>query len=118
MAVPSIAGSSCAIAVSFYKVVSERGVWGDDLLNDAELAWNMGTERASEMAMLRWWIAAERGFEVAQNNLAYVLDQGVSPLLLVTWVLPSKANRSQTRASCALQDSRPYPLRTTRHASR
>jgi SEL1 protein len=28
-----------------------------------------------EGAKLRWWIAAEQGFEVAQNNLAYVLDQ-------------------------------------------
>lgn len=92
MAVPSIAGSSCAIAVSFYKVVSERGVWGDDLLNDAELAWNMGTERASEMAMLRWWIAAERGFEVAQNNLAYVLDQDKSILRFTRFAPISPSN--------------------------
>ena len=79
--VPSeIAGSSCAIAVSFYKLVAERGTWEDDLLRDADYAWSLGTGRGSEMAMLRWWIAAERGLETAQNNLAYVLDQGAFPV--------------------------------------
>lgn len=64
------------MAVSFYKIVSERGVWDDDLLRDAEVAWMSGTDRGKEIAMLKWWIAAERGSEIAQNNLAYVSDQG------------------------------------------
>ena len=77
-ATPSdIAGSSCAVAVSFYKLVAERGTWGKDLLNDAETTWKSGTNQGRELAMLRWWIAAERGIEAAQNNLAYVLDQGM-----------------------------------------
>ncbi|KAL4079286.1 hypothetical protein J3A83DRAFT_4208580 [Scleroderma citrinum] len=74
------AAGSCASAVSFYKLVAERGVWDDDLVNKAEEGWNSGTERGKEMAILRWWIAAERGYEVAQNNLAYVLDQDKSML--------------------------------------
>lgn len=73
---PHIASSSCAMAVSFYKIVSERGVWGDDLLRDAEIAWMSASDHGKEIAMLKWWIAAERGSEIAQNNLAYVLDQG------------------------------------------
>lgn len=64
------------MAVSFYKLVSERGVWDDDLLKDAEYAWVSGSDRGKEIAMLKWWIAAERGSEIAQNNLAYALDQG------------------------------------------
>jgi SEL1 protein len=64
------------MAVSFHKLVAERGVWGDDLLRDADMAWSSGTIRGKEMAMLKWWIAAERGSEIAQNNLAFVLDQG------------------------------------------
>lgn len=72
-----IISSSCSVAVSFYKIVTERGVWEEDLLGDAERAWMTGTEQGKEVAMLKWWIAAEKGFEVAQNNLAYVLDQGV-----------------------------------------
>lgn len=76
--VPShIASSSCAMAVSFYKLVAERGVWDDDLLRDAEIAWMSATDQGKELAMLKWWIAAERGYEIAQNNLAYVLDQGM-----------------------------------------
>lgn len=73
---PHVVSSSCAMAVSFYKLVSERGVWDDDLLRDAEIAWMAGSDQSKETAMLKWWIAAERGFEIAQNNLAYVLDQG------------------------------------------
>jgi SEL1 protein len=73
---PVLAAGSCAMAVSFHKLVAERGVWGDDLLRDADVAWSSGTNRGKEMAMLKWWIAAERGSEVAQNNLAFVLDQG------------------------------------------
>lgn len=73
---PELAASSCSIAVSFYKLVAERGVWEDNILRDAEIAWSSGTERGKELALLHWWIAAERGMEVAQNNLAFALDQG------------------------------------------
>ncbi|PFH52111.1 hypothetical protein AMATHDRAFT_74407 [Amanita thiersii Skay4041] len=77
-----LTSSSCAMAVSFYKLVTERGVWDDDLLRDAELAWMLGTDEGKELAMLKWWVAAERGSEIAQNNLAYVLDQDKSMLRL------------------------------------
>jgi SEL1 protein len=70
------------MAVSFHKIVAERGVWGDDLLRDADMVWSSGTDRGKEMAILKWWIAAERGSEVAQNNLAFVLDQDKSILRL------------------------------------
>ncbi|KAI0783062.1 HCP-like protein [Abortiporus biennis] len=89
---PNIAGSACSIAVSFYKMVAEKGVWEDDLLRDAEELWKLGTERSKEMAMLRWWIAAERGFEVAQNNLAFVLDQDKSILRSTRFAPVSPSN--------------------------
>ena len=41
---PAIAGSSCAIAVSFYKLVAERSTWEDDLLRDADTARSLGPE--------------------------------------------------------------------------
>lgn len=71
-----ITSSACGVAVSFYKLVAERGVWDVDMLRIANEQWNSGTERGRETAMLQWWISAERGNEAAQNNLAYVLDQG------------------------------------------
>lgn len=74
---PHVISSACSMAVSFYKIVAERGVWDDDLLRDAEIAWIGGGDQDKEVAMLKWWIAAERGYEIAQNNLAYALDQGM-----------------------------------------
>ena len=73
---PHLIQSSCTMAVSFYKLVAERGSWSDDLVREGEAKWRIGTNKAKEEAMLRWWIAAERGVECAQNNLAYILDQG------------------------------------------
>jgi SEL1 protein len=73
----NFAAGFCASAVSFFKLVAERGVWDDDLLTDAEAAWYSGSERGKEIAILKWLVAAERGSEIAQNNLAYVLDQGM-----------------------------------------
>ncbi|CAK5282409.1 unnamed protein product [Mycena citricolor] len=91
---PAIASGSCAMAVSFYKLVAERGVWGDDLLEDAETAWTTETDRGKEMAMLKWWIAAERGSEIAQNNLAHVLDQDRSILRLTRFSPNTPSNET------------------------
>ncbi|KAG7091020.1 hypothetical protein E1B28_010081 [Marasmius oreades] len=80
--VSNVASGSCAMAVSFFKLVAERGSWDDELLREAEVAWMTGTDQSRELAMLKWWVAAEQGSEVAQTNLAYVLDQDKSILRL------------------------------------
>ncbi|KAF9228392.1 HCP-like protein [Gyrodon lividus] len=90
------AAGSCASAVSFYKLVAERGVWDDGFVDEAEFAWNSATERGKEMAILMWWIAAERGSEIAQNNLAYVLDQDGS-ILRRTRFSPIEASNDTAR---------------------
>jgi SEL1 protein len=72
---PSLSVGSCGVAVSFYKLVAERGSWRTDLVGEAERLWSSGGEAEKRAAKLRWWMAAEQGLEVAQNNLAYVLDQ-------------------------------------------
>ncbi|KIJ51304.1 hypothetical protein M422DRAFT_223812 [Sphaerobolus stellatus SS14] len=87
---------SCPVAVSFYKHVAERGCWKEDLLSEADALWHAGDAknrrsggrsrplklsdltREQHEAMLRWFIAAERGYEIAQNNIAWVLDQDKS----------------------------------------
>ncbi|EAU91431.2 MMS2 [Coprinopsis cinerea okayama7 len=94
-----VSSGSCAMAVSFYKIVAERGVWDDDLLREAEMAWMAGTDEDQEVAMLKWWLAAERGLEVAQNNLGYVLDQDKSILRLTRF---SPMTPSNDTASLAL----------------
>jgi hypothetical protein len=72
----SLRPGACSIAASFFKVVSERGSWGEDLIQEGEEAWETGTPSGKQLAMLKWWIAAERGLEIGQNNLAFILDQG------------------------------------------
>lgn len=75
-------------------MVAERGCWKEDLLTEADALWHAGETkrrnkggstrslrlsdltREQHEAMLRWFIAAERGYEIAQNNIAWVLDQG------------------------------------------
>lgn len=67
---------SCPIAVSFYKIVAERGCWKNNILAEAEKYWNSPDPSLREGAIIRWQIAADRGVEVAQNNLAYILEEG------------------------------------------
>jgi SEL1 protein len=69
---------ACSIAAAFYKVVAERGSWDEDLIREGEDAWESGILTGKQLALLKWWIAAERGFELGQNNLAFILDQGMS----------------------------------------
>lgn len=111
-----IAGSSCAVAVSFYKLVAERGTWDEDLVKEADMTWKSGTNQGEEMAMLRWWMAAEQGIEVAQNNLAYVLDQGMSSLLVCDQRLSHLS--FQIGVFFVSLDSLRCPLRMTLHNSR
>ncbi|KAF8325879.1 uncharacterized protein EI90DRAFT_3146653 [Cantharellus anzutake] len=80
--IPSLRAGSCGVAVSFFKLVAERGSWKNTLMSEAESLWLRGGDADKEAARLRWWMAAEQGFEVGQSNLAYVLDQHKSFLQL------------------------------------
>ncbi|GAA5849904.1 hypothetical protein JCM8547_000949 [Rhodosporidiobolus lusitaniae] len=65
-------GDSCPVAVSFYKKVAERGDWDHEVWFETERARERGDERT---ALLGYWVMAERGYEVAQNNVAWLLDR-------------------------------------------
>ncbi|TFL07178.1 hypothetical protein BDV98DRAFT_557395 [Pterulicium gracile] len=105
---------ACSMAVSFFKVVAERGVFDDNLLREAEASWvasavngvglawagpSTASVQTKEVALLKWWLAAERGHEAAQNNLAWVLDQDKSVLRHTRF---SPAGTSQMKARLAL----------------
>jgi len=68
----SLKPGACSVATAFFKVVSERGSWGEDLrvIQEGEEAWETGTPSGKQRAMLKLWIAAEHGLETGQNNLA------------------------------------------------
>lgn len=62
------------MATAFYKLVAEKGDWETSQpWWEAERAWAIGD---LDRALLGYWIMAERGYEVAQNNVAWILDQG------------------------------------------
>lgn len=65
----------CPVAVSYYKMVVERGDWEHEIWWDAERAWVAGDY---SKALLGYWMMAERGYEPAQNNVAYILDKRTS----------------------------------------
>lgn len=65
----------CPVSVAFYKMVVERGDWEHEVWWDAERAWAAGDKHK---ALLGFWVMAERGYEQAQNNVAYILDKGKS----------------------------------------
>ena len=66
----------CGVSVAWYKLVAERGSWRtDDFVGEADRAWARGDEE--DAALVGWVIGAEMGYEVAQNNVAWVLDRGL-----------------------------------------
>jgi len=62
---------SCSVAVQFLKAVAERGPWGTQL-SDAHEAIEKGDK---ELPLQLYSTLAEGGYEVAQSNLAFLLDQ-------------------------------------------
>ncbi|KAI9441659.1 hypothetical protein H4582DRAFT_2110434 [Lactarius indigo] len=60
---------ACAIAAAFYKVVAERGSWDEDLIREGEDAWETGTLGGKQLALFKWWISAERGYEIDKSML-------------------------------------------------
>jgi SEL1 protein len=70
------APSNCADAVFLLKTVAERGPWGR-VLRDAYSLYKAGHRRKALLLYLR---AAEAGYEIAQNNVAYMLRKRMVPL--------------------------------------
>jgi SEL1 protein len=56
-----------------FKNVAERGRWSEMLMD----AHNMHKEGNAQGALLKYALLAELGYEVAQSNVAFILDQGI-----------------------------------------
>ena len=66
--------------LQLFKNVAERGTWSEMLME----AHSMYKEGRIDRALLKYTLLAELGYEVAQSNVAYVLDQG-ERLRVVRW---------------------------------
>jgi hypothetical protein len=64
---------------------NENGIWRQ-VKEDGELGFGgmgAGVKGVGEERMVRWSVESERGDEISQNNLAFMLDQGASNPSLV-----------------------------------
>ncbi|KAI1855669.1 hypothetical protein JX266_000534 [Neoarthrinium moseri] len=87
---------TCHTALNYYKVVSEKAEPFLSSWSEANQAYEDGD---LELALLDYIMAAEQGYEKAQNNVAYILDPSQSRLPLPSWL------RRHTPKSKLLQDS-------------
>ncbi|KAM9840631.1 protein sel-1 homolog 1-like [Aulostomus maculatus] len=62
---------SCHTAVELFKNVCERGRWSERLM----MAYGSFKEGETDAALVQYLLLAEQGYEVAQSNVAFILDQ-------------------------------------------
>lgn len=62
---------SCSLATEMLKNVAERGRWAERFMD----AFNKFQSGANDEAAIRYLFLAELGYEVAQTNFAFIMDQ-------------------------------------------
>uniref|UniRef100_A0A4W4FJK9 Fibronectin type-II domain-containing protein n=1 Tax=Electrophorus electricus TaxID=8005 RepID=A0A4W4FJK9_ELEEL len=67
---------SCHTAVELFKNVCERGRWSERLM----MAYSSFKDGDMDSALVQYLLLAEQGYEVAQSNVAFILDQKQSRL--------------------------------------
>ncbi|CAF4271227.1 unnamed protein product, partial [Rotaria sp. Silwood2] len=68
---------SCTTATELFKNVAERGKWSSMFIE----AYNLYRQGHIEQAFMKYLYLAELGYEVAQSNVAYLLDQMPNQLI-------------------------------------
>ena len=85
---------NCGLASIYYKVVAERAELLHSAFNEANAAFERGD---FERAFIPTMMAAEQGYEHAQANAAYLLDQKTSVLAISSIPLLSSPARSNSQ---------------------
>lgn len=86
----------CGIALAYYKMVAERAEELHSAFGEANAAFERGDR---ETALIGALMAAEQGYESAQANVAYLLDEQRSVLSLdrlISWVTGRRRQSSST----------------------
>ncbi|XP_028409740.1 protein sel-1 homolog 1-like isoform X2 [Dendronephthya gigantea] len=68
---------SCRTSTELFKNVAERGRWSS-LLMDAHKAYKSGN---TNQALIKYAYLAELGYETAQSNVAFILDQDLNTVM-------------------------------------
>ncbi|KAG0225562.1 ERAD-associated protein [Actinomortierella wolfii] len=92
--------TNCERAATYFKIVTERGDWDDELLPSAFKAYQEGD---IESAAIGYLMAADRGIEVGQSNFAWIIDREL-PTSYYLSLLASRS-ASQMAAKLALAES-------------
>ena len=69
---------ACCLLLQLFKNVAERGRWSE-LLMDAHRLFKEG---GTDAAVIKYMFLADLGYEVAQSNVAFLLDRGTSCVAL------------------------------------
>ncbi|CAG8554689.1 351_t:CDS:10, partial [Diversispora eburnea] len=93
---------SCSVAAAFYKVVAERGDWLHSPFPNAHMAYVSGDR---DSALIYYLMAAEKGYDVGQSNVAWLLDKGNTPkpdvsrekLALLYWTRSANQGNADSR---------------------
>ncbi|OOF95415.1 hypothetical protein ASPCADRAFT_207892 [Aspergillus carbonarius ITEM 5010] len=89
----------CGMAASYYKMVAERAEAIHSSFGEANTAYENGDK---ERALIPAMMAAEQGYEHAQSNVAFLLDEQRSLLALDTIVPATKKTRPALLRNAAL----------------
>ena len=89
---------SCGMATAYYKMVAEKVESIHSSFDEANRAYDEGD---TELALVMYMMAAEQGYESAQANVAYLLDEYQSILSLDS-LIPWKKQRSSLLRNAAL----------------
>lgn len=89
---------SCGMAVTYYKIVSEKAEAVVSPIREANEAYETGD---LENALIGYMMAAEQGFEAGQANVAYLLDQS-RPRLSLDKFLPFAQRKVKLVGDAAL----------------
>ena len=85
---------NCQLAMAYYKIVAERGEIIHSSFKEANAAYGKVEANAAygksdlDRAFIASAMAAEQGYESAQNNVAYLLDEQTSMLSLPSSIPP------------------------------
>lgn len=91
---------TCNVAMAYYKLVAEKAEPFISTWSEANSAYEEGDY---ELALLNYVLAAEQGYEKAQNNVAYLLDPLQSSLPLPNWLKrPSPSSSLLQNSALAL----------------
>jgi SEL1 protein len=108
---------NCQLATAYYKIVAERGETVHSSFKEANAAYGKVEANAAygksdlERAFIATAMAAEQGYEAAQNNVAFLLDEQTSvlslpsitpPIPLISSGKPQKSSKLLHNAPLAL----------------